>query len=66
MTEDQAKTVASVFDGLPWQPTPGMWLVIVTRPDGSLVAVDNRWIAEYPDEQAFETRDALCEIDFDN
>ena len=37
LTEIQANTIAKVYNGLPWNPMSGLWLVVVPRNDGTAV-----------------------------
>ncbi len=62
MTETQANTIAAVWNGVPWQPMPGFWMVIVIREDGRLVAFDDDGVGEYLSEQCFVDNDAMSQI----
>ena len=54
MTEEQAIAVADVLGGNAWQSGGGIWLVVRTRADGSLVVFSGDCVCEYADEDAFE------------
>ncbi len=51
MDELQAKSIAEVFGGQPWQSGGGIWLVIKEREDKSLVVFSDETICEYKSEE---------------
>lgn len=65
MTESQSNTIARVFGGRTWQPYPGLWWVIVVRPDQRLVVIGTDNICVYADAEALHAGDPLAEIRFD-
>lgn len=65
MEEHQAKLIAQVFGGFPWQPYPGIWLLTIKHNNGSVVVIDNEVICSYDDERALEDGDPVCEIRLD-
>jgi len=62
MHELEAKSIAPVFGGLPWQPYPGVWLLVVDQEDGSLIVFDNDAIYAYDDTDALEDGEPRIEI----
>ena len=62
MREKQVNTIAQVFGGKPWQPYPGVWLLIVARDDGSLVVIDTDAVFAYDDTEALEDGEPRIEI----
>ncbi len=58
MSEDQAKLIATVFAGEPWQSGGDIWLVIIRRQDGHLVVLSDEIICEYESEADFDSAKA--------
>src|SRR5262245_29903393 len=54
MNEQQAEAIASALDGEAWQSGGGMWVVTVTRDDGTLVVFSGDAICEYESDDAFD------------
>jgi hypothetical protein len=54
MNEQQAKKLAATVGGEVWQSGGGIHLVVIRRPDGSLVVFSEDLVAEYPDDDAFD------------
>lgn len=66
MHEHQANTIAPIFGGRPWQPYPGVWLLVVARDDGSLVVFDSDAVYAYDDTDALEDGEPCIEIRLDS
>ena len=49
-----AAQVAAILGGDAWQSGGGIWLVMIHRPDGVVVAVSDELVAEYAGDEAFE------------
>ncbi|MEM9416318.1 MAG: hypothetical protein AAGA29_12700 [Planctomycetota bacterium] len=62
MHEYQVNTIARVFGGRPWQPYPGVWLLVVARDDGSLVVFDSDAVYAYDNTDALEDGEPRIEI----
>jgi hypothetical protein len=54
MNEDQATAVANALSGETWQSGGDIWLVLVKRSDGHVIAITDESINEYDSEEAFE------------
>lgn len=65
MDEQQANLIATVFGGHPWQPYPGVWLLVIAQDDGSLVVFDSGAVYSYDDTEALEDGEPSIEIRFD-
>ena len=50
MDEDKAEMLAKVLGGETWQSGGDIWLVILKRADGKIVAISDELVAEYADE----------------
>lgn len=66
MNEQQANLIATVFGGRVWQPYPGVWLLVVTRGNGSLVVFDHDAVYAYDDTDALEEGEPRVEIRLDH
>ncbi|MGB0768092.1 MAG: hypothetical protein ACPGYV_10315 [Phycisphaeraceae bacterium] len=62
LNERQANALATIYGGLPWQPYPGIWLLVVTREDGSLVVFDNDGVCAYDNAEDLELANPAVEI----
>ena len=65
MTEQHARTIAPILGGCPWQPYPGLWLVLIHRDDGSFVIIDRDAICAYDNVDAIEDSAPRFEIRLD-
>ena len=54
MDEIQAKAVAEILGGQPWQSGGGIWLAVKERSDGKLVVISDEVVCEYESEKSFE------------
>lgn len=54
MDEEKAEALAKLLGGDTWQSGGGIWLVIIHRPDGTVVAISDEVICEYDNEDAFD------------
>lgn len=52
MDEAKATALAELLGGETWQSGGNIWLVILRRADGKIVAVSDELVAEYADEEA--------------
>ncbi|MBE0534541.1 MAG: hypothetical protein IH624_02650 [Phycisphaerae bacterium] len=62
MNEEQANTIAEVFGGTAWHSGGNVWLVLVERPDGSLVVLSDEVVCDYADEAAFHANKPSASI----
>lgn len=65
MQEHDANLIAPIFGGNPWQPYPGIWLLLVERDDGSVVVFDSAMICSYDDYRELEDGEPCIEIRLD-
>lgn len=65
MTQTQAEVVAECWGGQVWEPIGGLWLVVVSRGDGTLVVFGSGGVRHYADTDALEASDPESEIEFD-
>ena len=49
MEEEQARLLAELIGGEPWQSGGDVWLVCKQRSDGKLVAISDEVVSEYAD-----------------
>ena len=54
MNEEQAKAVAEALGGEEWQSGGGIWLVVLRKQGGRIVAISDDAVGEYRNEDAFE------------
>jgi len=54
MDETKAKQLAELLGGEPWQSGGDIWLVVIRRADGKVVAISDEVVCEYADETALE------------
>ena len=52
MDEKKAKALAKLLKGETWQSGGDIWLVILRRSDGRVVAISDEVVCEYSDEDA--------------
>ena len=52
MDEEKAEALAKLFGGETWNSGGDIWLVILRRADGKVVAISDEVVAEYADEEA--------------
>ena len=50
MDEEKAEALAKLLGGETWQSGGDIWLVILRRSDGKIVAISDELVAEYADE----------------
>ena len=50
MDEEKAESLAKLLGGETWQSGGDIWLVILKRADGKIVAISDEVVAEYADE----------------
>ena len=50
MDEEKAETLAKLLGGETWNSGGDIWLVILKRADGKIVAISDELVAEYADE----------------
>ena len=54
MEEKQAKALAKILGGDPWQSGGGIWLVVRRTADGRVVTFSDEVVIEYAKEEDFE------------
>ena len=52
MDEEKAEALAKLLGGETWNSGGDIWLVILRRADGKIVAISDELVAEYADEEA--------------
>lgn len=52
MDEGKAEKLAELLGGETWQSGGNIWLVILRRADGKIVAISDEVVCEYADEEA--------------
>ena len=62
MEEEQANAVADALGGDAWNSGGDMWLVVLRRADGKIVAISGDSVCEYVSEDAFEDANATSMI----
>lgn len=62
MNEQTANRVAEALGGTPWQSGGDIWLVLIHRSDGSIVAISDECVCEYADEDALNDGKAGASI----
>ena len=55
MDEEKAEALAKLLGGEVWDSGGDIWLVILKRADGKIVAISDELVAEYEDEEALGT-----------
>jgi hypothetical protein len=59
VTENQANIIANALGGDPWQSGGGIYVVLMHRQDGKLIALTTDCVCEYENEKAFDTGQPL-------
>lgn len=54
MDEEKAKALAELLGGEPWHSGGDIWLAVIRRGDGKVVAISDEVVCEYADEEALE------------
>lgn len=54
MNEEQAKALAGITGGDPWQSGGGIWLAVKRTTDGRVISMSGEIVIEYEDEEAFQ------------
>lgn len=54
MDEERAETLAKLLGGETWQSGGGIWLVLIRRADGRVIAISDEVVCEYADETALD------------
>ena len=62
MDEEKAEALSKLLGGETWQSGGDIWLVILRRADGKIVAISDEVVAEYADEEALEAGEAGNQI----
>jgi hypothetical protein len=52
MDETKAEALANLLGGTTWNSGGNLWLVILRRSDGKIVAISDELVAEYADEES--------------
>lgn len=65
MDEKTATQLAAIVGGEAWMSGGGIWLVTVTRQDGSLVVFGDGCIGEYASDEAFDRGQSMSRIDIE-
>jgi len=63
MDEKKAEALAELLGGETWQSGGDIWLVILKRSDGKIVAISDEVVCEYADEEALgggEPSSSIC------
>ena len=55
MDEAKAEALAKLLGGETWQSGGDVWLVLIRRADGKIVAISDEVVCEYADEEALGT-----------
>ena len=58
MDEERAEALAKLLGGETWQSGGDIWLVILRKADGKIVAISDELVAEYADEEALGAGEA--------
>lgn len=62
MDEEKATKLAKLLGGETWQSGGDIWLVILRRSDGKIVAISDEVACEYADEEALGAGEAGNQI----
>lgn len=62
MDEEKAEALAKLLGGETWQSGGDIWLVILRKADGKIVAISDELVAEYADEEALGAGEASSSI----
>jgi hypothetical protein len=52
MDEEKAEALAKLLGGETWQSGGNVWLVLIRRTDGKIVAISDEVVCEYANEEA--------------
>jgi hypothetical protein len=52
MDDEKAESLAKLLGGETWNSGGDIWLVILRRADGKIVAISDELVAEYADDEA--------------
>ena len=55
MTEEQARGLAEILGGDPWQSGGDMWVLLKKTGDGRVISITDECVVEYASEEAHET-----------
>jgi hypothetical protein len=62
LDETEAEAFALELGGTTWQSGGGIWLVIIERADGHVIALSHELVAEYRSQEKLEVGDAIRSI----
>lgn len=62
MDEEKAEALAKLLGGETWNSGGDIWLVILKRADGKVVAISDEVVCEYADEEALGAGEATASI----
>ena len=62
MDEKKAKALAKLLGGETWQSGGDIWLVILRKADGKIVAISDEVVCEYADEESLGAGEAGSQI----
>ena len=62
MDEQQAKALAEIIEGEPWNSGGDIWLVCRERQDGHIVAFSDESVCEYASKEALENGSPISSI----
>ena len=62
MDEEKAEALVKLLGGETWQSGGNLWLVILRRADGKIVAISDELAAEYADEEALGAGEPVSQI----
>ena len=62
MDEEKSEALAKLLGGETWQSGGDMWLVIIRRPDGKIVAMSDEVVAEYDSEDKLVDGEPTAQI----
>ena len=62
MDEEKAEALAKLLGGETWNSGGDIWLVILKRSDGKIVAISDEVVCEYADEESLGAGEASSSI----